>query len=336
MSKNVVEGYGTAVKIRELFDTGLRKHSISKLADRFDLSYRQVSDIVNGKVFTKKPKAPKNSTVEVEWNGNTYYKLKSGRIWSYNSQSFLKSLPGRMPRGLRQLFECQIPEGEYKEYHPKLSKHALLVYSDGRVWSTYYNRLVPGYVNDKGYVFHCNEPLHRIVLTLFDRPPEENEEGRHLDGNPANNDISNLAWGVRQKNVDDMIVHGTKGKGKVYANARMTEAKAQELINRWEKKGHKYGTMRDFAKEASAETGVSETSIYNLLTGATWKYLKRKKVHAPAQNTRRGSGDCLTAKQRKRIKKKFAQTKNTEGVFVANASTHFGVTKYAIRKIIHT
>ena len=51
--------------------------------------------------------------------------------------------------------------------------------------------------------------VHRLVLFAFDRFPGEGEECRHLDGNPANNNRSNLTWGTRGENMQDMLVHGT-------------------------------------------------------------------------------------------------------------------------------
>jgi hypothetical protein len=49
--------------------------------------------------------------------------------------------------------------------------------------------------------------IHRIVAMAFlgesDLPLV-----RHLDGNPANNIPSNLAWGTSQDNTDDRVRHG--------------------------------------------------------------------------------------------------------------------------------
>jgi DNA-binding CsgD family transcriptional regulator len=35
---------------------------------------------------------------------------------------------------------------------------------------------------------------------------------RHLDGNPANNHISNLGWGTNSENTQDRLEHGTMFK----------------------------------------------------------------------------------------------------------------------------
>jgi hypothetical protein len=61
--------------------------------------------------------------------------------------------------------------------------------------------------------------VHRLVAAAFLGPCPEGKEVRHLDGNPANNDLSNLAYGTRSENRLDRVVHG------VDHNARKTHCK---------------------------------------------------------------------------------------------------------------
>lgn len=50
--------------------------------------------------------------------------------------------------------------------------------------------------------------VHRIVLLAFDGVPESGQEACHGDGNPANNNLSNLRWGTRSENLLDRVRHG--------------------------------------------------------------------------------------------------------------------------------
>ena len=52
------------------------------------------------------------------------------------------------------------------------------------------------------------ELVHRIVLTVFNRPPNDGEEGMHSDGNPTHNHIANLSWGSQSENWKDRLRHG--------------------------------------------------------------------------------------------------------------------------------
>jgi hypothetical protein len=59
--------------------------------------------------------------------------------------------------------------------------------------------------------------IHRLVLSAFVCPPEQyapntRVEGRHLDGNPANNTLQNLAWGTVKENRADRRRLGEKAK----------------------------------------------------------------------------------------------------------------------------
>jgi NUMOD4 motif/HNH endonuclease len=52
--------------------------------------------------------------------------------------------------------------------------------------------------------------VHKLVLTAFRGPRKEGQECRHLDGNPQNNHLSNLAWGSFWENRADWYKHRPK------------------------------------------------------------------------------------------------------------------------------
>lgn len=49
---------------------------------------------------------------------------------------------------------------------------------------------------------------HRVVMDTFVGPRPDGLVTRHLDGNPSNNSLSNLAYGSMQENSDDTKQHG--------------------------------------------------------------------------------------------------------------------------------
>lgn len=52
--------------------------------------------------------------------------------------------------------------------------------------------------------------VHELVLEAFDKPrPEGHYQVRHLNGNPHDNRLTNLAWGTPAENAQDKIGHGT-------------------------------------------------------------------------------------------------------------------------------
>lgn len=106
--------------------------------------------------------------------------------------------------------------------------------------------------------------VHRLVLETFGRRARDGEECRHLDGNPANNHLSNLAWGTRQENSDDKGRHGTLPRGERSGAHKLTEADVLEIRRR-------YGTasLRCLAREY----GVSHTCIRRAALGIKWGWL---------------------------------------------------------------
>lgn len=72
--------------------------------------------------------------------------------------------------------------------------------------------------------------IHRIVALVFlpDRPP--NTEIRHLDGNPQNNIVSNLAYGSHSENVLDGYAYRGKIKAKQKLSLSDVKAIKSELM----------------------------------------------------------------------------------------------------------
>jgi len=66
--------------------------------------------------------------------------------------------------------------------------------------------------------------VHRLVLLAFVREPEPGQECRHLNGDPADNRLENLAWGTSAENKADKLEHGTDNRGPKHPNAKLTEA----------------------------------------------------------------------------------------------------------------
>ena len=57
-----------------------------------------------------------------------------------------------------------------------------------------------------------NRKVHRLVLEAF-VGPGDGLHARHLDGDPSNNRLDNLAWGTASENNYDMVRHHTHHNG---------------------------------------------------------------------------------------------------------------------------
>lgn len=98
----------------------------------------------------------------------------------------------------------------------------------GQVWTHLSNRLmkpirhVRGHrmVNLRGRMFY----IHRLVMRAFVGPCPDGMEVCHNDGDPANNQLSNLRYDLHVNNVNDRRKHGTHPRGvDMKRNTRFTE-----------------------------------------------------------------------------------------------------------------
>ena len=105
--------------------------------------------------------------------------------------------------------------------------------------------------------------VHRAVLLAFvGPPPSPSHEARHLDGNPQNNALANLAWGNRLQNMADKRQHGTQPKGERAVSAKLTEAQVREIRRI-------YGSAS--LRQLAARYGVSHTAIRRAALGIKWR-----------------------------------------------------------------
>lgn len=107
--------------------------------------------------------------------------------------------------------------------------------------------------------------VHRIVLESFTGACPKGKECRHLDGNPENNNISNLQWATHRENINDREAHGTLPRGETHGYSKLTEDDVR-LIRCWLELGYTMGQIAE-------PFGVSKTTVCRINTGATWSWL---------------------------------------------------------------
>lgn len=107
--------------------------------------------------------------------------------------------------------------------------------------------------------------VHVLVLTTFVGPCPDGMQCRHLDGNPANNHVSNLAWGTPRENQHDRIRHGTLPLGELSTNAKLTEKDVLEIRRRAASGETQISIAKNFP--------VSHKRISKIVRRETWKHI---------------------------------------------------------------
>lgn len=150
-----------------------------------------------------------------------------------------------------------------------------LVSDEGRVMSVRRGRIVGGFRKGKcPYVWvsmtrrdqERRAMIQHLVLEAFVGPRPPGMECRHLNGNPIDNRLENLAWGTPLENSADKILHGTSRRGSAHHAAKLTEAQIVE-IRAMVLGGAKGCDVADLF-------GVSRASVSRIVNGMTWRNVR--------------------------------------------------------------
>lgn len=108
--------------------------------------------------------------------------------------------------------------------------------------------------------------VHNLMLMAFVGPrPTPEHQGRHLDGNPLNNTLVNLAWGTPAENYNDRRAHGTDNTGERHGRARLTDAIVREARAAYDRGGR--------AADLAAQYGVPASTMQAAVRRRTWRHL---------------------------------------------------------------
>jgi len=119
--------------------------------------------------------------------------------------------------------------------------------------------------------------VHRLVLETFVGDSPRGYQCRHLDGNPLNNNLSNLKWGTRSENQRDCLRHGTDHRGQKHGMCKLTNEqvlKIYDLARKANKKIRKIDNGGDY-KRIGLMFGISCTTVESIVVGRTWGWLTK-------------------------------------------------------------
>lgn len=106
--------------------------------------------------------------------------------------------------------------------------------------------------------------VHRLVLLAFVGPAKPGEVCRHLDGNPGNNALSNLAYGSMSDNHQDQFVHGTAPVGEANSQAQIKWSDVDRIRS-----------SKMSATQVVKEYGLSRSQAYRIIWNESWKECHR-------------------------------------------------------------
>ena len=106
--------------------------------------------------------------------------------------------------------------------------------------------------------------IHRLVASVFIKNPSfVRLQINHIDGNPSNNNVSNLEWCTHSENMKHAFKTGLQSlKGEKNTQSKLTEP---DII--YIRKLLRYGV---YQKDIAKEFGVSRRCITDINIGKTW------------------------------------------------------------------
>lgn len=121
-----------------------------------------------------------------------------------------------------------------------------------------------GYVSIRGSGYRRTR-VHTLVLTAFLGPRPDGMDCRHLDGDPANNVLSNLRWGTHAENMRDTIRHGRTTAGE---RSHWAKLKASDVLEI-----RQLRFSGDSLKSIAHRFNISVCHVCGIAMGRYWKRL---------------------------------------------------------------
>lgn len=100
--------------------------------------------------------------------------------------------------------------------------------------------------------------MHRLVLSAFGVVGKPGQEVRHLDGDPTNNHLGNLAWGTRAENIADLKRHSG-----MYARQSVSDETAAAIRSAFT---GRHGEQTRIAREF----GVNLNLVHDIVRGKSY------------------------------------------------------------------
>lgn len=138
--------------------------------------------------------------------------------------------------------------------------------------------------------------LHQVVLLAFVGPCPPGLMACHMDDNPQNNNLSNLAYKTHRDNMIDALRNGKIPRGELRWNARLKKEQISAIFEL-----RRVGWTQE---RIAICFGVAPTTIRKVLTGESWRHVGSPFLSDPlySPGSRRSGAACLEKRSNTNIK----------------------------------
>ena len=150
-------------------------------------------------------------------------------------------------------------------------------------------------------------PVHRLVAEAFYEPRTSKDIViRHLNGDPSDNRVENLAYGTQKENMMDAIKQDTVEYGERRYNAKLDNATVKQV-----KQDLVCGAS---SGEVSKKYGIPQSQVWKIAVGQTWR-----RVGLEMNQSKKCK--FLTIDEKKEV----LRLRNDEHMALKKIAKHFGV-----------
>ncbi len=110
--------------------------------------------------------------------------------------------------------------------------------------------------------------VHQLVLLTFVGERPKNKISRHLNGDPTDSRLTNLAYGTYSQNNYDAVKHGTfrDSKGSKHHMSKLTETKVKEIREQYAR-----GLVSQ--KQLGAKFGICQQNVSDIINKKLWRHI---------------------------------------------------------------
>ena len=159
------------------------------------------------------------------------------------------------------------------------------VSNQGNVKSVCFSKMLKSSPNNCGYykveLYKDKKPkvfyVHRLVAISFIPNPENKKQINHIDGNKANNNVSNLEWCTASENQIHAINHNLRERSPMIGRKGCMHPTSKKILQ-YDKSGNfirEWDCVSDAAKSLNISTGCISNNLCKRTKsskGYIWKY----------------------------------------------------------------
>jgi predicted XRE-type DNA-binding protein len=145
-----------------------------------------------------------------------------------------------------------------------------ILYSDGRVWSKYYKKILNPSIDAQGYLHTVINGktlrIHKLIAEAFIPNPGNLQVIDHINNDKTDNRVENLRWCTQSQNIKWAREDGLVKRGESRINSKLKESQVIEIYT------NPNGLNQD---ELAKQFGVGQQNVSRIQNNKIWTHVTK-------------------------------------------------------------